>query len=87
MSGGSFDYAYQKVADFAELLSALIANNKTKDRWGCVHDYSDEVVENLVAIEGQARKTAKLMREVEWLYSGDHGSESFLALVKKIEEE
>ena len=87
MSGGSFNYAYKKVEDFAYLLSEKISSNKTKDRWGCAYDFRDEVIAKMVEIEGQARKTAKLMREVEWLYSGDHGSDSFLALVKKIEQE
>jgi hypothetical protein len=42
-------------------------------------------IEKLKEIQVMADHTAALMREVEWLYSGDTGDESFMARVAEIE--
>jgi len=78
MSGGSFDYAYEKVVSFTNDLKESLENEPDF--------YSQLVVNKLKEIERIADKTAKLMKEVEWLYSGDTGEESFMERVKEIEE-
>jgi len=86
MSGGSFDYAYQKVEEFTESLDLKLANYDKCDEEGSrPHDYSKEVREKLMQINALVAKTAALMREVEWLYSGDTGEDSFLFRVGEIE--
>lgn len=78
MSGGSFDYAYEKVVSFANDLKESLENEPDF--------YSQLVVNKLKEIERIADKTAKLMKEVEWLYSGDTVEESFMERVREIEE-
>ena len=65
MSGGSFDYAYNKVNMFVEVLNPEL-------------EYSQEVMRKIREIADIANNTAQLMRAVEWLYSGDDSEQSFL---------
>ena len=86
MSGGSFDYAYQKVERFADELAVRLDKcNKKNDYGETPHLYSQPTLDKLREIESHARYTAKLMQEVEWLYSGDNGEESFIKGVEEIE--
>lgn len=85
MSGGSFDYAYWGVSNFAEELEIKIREGKEKNEYGeMCNDYSDEVIDKLKEIEQKARYISNLMKEVEWLYSGDIDEELFLENVKEI---
>jgi hypothetical protein len=78
MSGGNFNYAYETVGTFTyDLQYRLEAEPEL---------YSQPVMDKLKEIERIANKTAKLMKEVEWLYSGDTGEMSFMNRVKEIEE-
>ncbi len=70
MSGGSFDYAYLKTKTFADELEAKLHMTE--------YEFSDEVRAKLNLILDQTKKTAFMMREVEWLFSGDTGEDSFL---------
>lgn len=80
MSGGSFNYAYQKVYDFADELRNKIDENSKPDSYGEVrYGYDGQTIFRLRQIEEMARKTAALMKEAEWLYSGDTGPETFAA--------
>ena len=87
MSGGSFDYAYSKVEFFVDCLEVKLDQHDRVDRFGCTpNDYSPVVLDKLRQILLLSRYTAKLMREVEWLYSGDTSEESFMKRVQQIEQ-
>ena len=89
MSGGSFNYAYSRVREFADDLRDLvneagkvsphdqqfIALNNHPPEWYAAPDYGSEVNTLLRQIVDHADKFAEVMRAVEWLYSGDSGPE------------
>lgn len=77
MSGGSFDYACYRFDSFADDLKNKIDENKTPDEYGYADNYSDDIVNKLKAIERLVRLAGKLAHEVEWMYSGDIGEETF----------
>ena len=70
MSGGSFDYAYTKVARFSEELEYQVEKN---DEF-----FSPSTLGVLFEIAQKTRETARIMKAVEWLYSGDTSEETFL---------
>jgi len=89
MSGGHFNdngYEYYKVAQFADELEQEIKNNFIKDEWRYYYGYPDEVIECLKSYIPQMRKIAEIMRHIDYLYSGDHGDDSFMKLVQEVEE-
>jgi len=88
MSGGHFGngYDYYKVSQFADELEQEIKNNFINDDWGYHHGYPDEVIECLKSYIPQMNKMAEIMRIVDYLYSGDYGSDSFLERIKEVEE-
>lgn len=86
MSGGSFDYAYSRVQDFADELGAKLDNWNKKTEYGdALYEFEPATLAKLREIERQARHVAALMKEAEWLYSGDTGDESFMERVRQIE--
>jgi hypothetical protein len=88
MSGGHFNdcaYDYYRVAQFADELEQEIDDNFIKDDWGYHRGYSDEVIEYLKEQLPKMRKMAEIMRACDYLYSGDHGEDSFMETVKNIE--
>ena len=88
MSGGSFNYAYCRVNEFADDLGMRIDEADAIDEFGYQpNKFSPAVLSSLRSIESLARLTAQLMREAEWLYSGDTSEESFLARAAKIAED
>ena len=78
MSGGSFNYAFCRVIEFVEELQRKI-------KYGRFRNYSPEVIAKLQGIAKDAERTAQLMREAEWLYSGDTSEDDFLERVAEIE--
>jgi hypothetical protein len=84
MSGGSFDYAYGHVAQFADELENKLdtAGVEGFDPWN-----SPEVVARLRRLVIDARRVSALMKEAEWLYSGDTGEDTFSKRVAKLDEE
>ena len=89
ISGGHFNdcgYEYYKVAQFADELEAEVSNNFEEDEYGFAHEYSPEVCEYLLEQVTKMRKMAEIMRHIDYLYSGDHGEDSFMERVKEIEE-
>lgn len=66
MSGGHFDYAYQKVNNFADELESQL------DR------FEGEARDALRAVVITARYNARMMKEAEWLYSSDTDEDTFL---------
>ncbi len=47
--------------------------------------YSKEVIDYLKPKVQEIRKMAKLMKEIDYLYSGDHGEDSFMRIVRDME--
>jgi hypothetical protein len=93
MSGGHFNdcgYNYYKVRQFADELQGEIATNglTCEDPYmkGFYPNHSDEVIEYLKEQVPKMRKMAEIMRHIDYLYSGDHGDDSFMKLVKEIEK-
>lgn len=91
MSGGHFDYKCFAISGFAdELLHEIELNESVeKDCFGYdvgLH-YSEETMRRLTLAHQLITIAGKLAREVEWLYSGDHGEESFCRLFDEILEE
>ena len=87
MSGGHFgDYDYYKVAQFADELEVEIQNNNKPDEYGYVKDYSPETIKYLRKQLRLMRHTADIMRHIDYLYSGDHGEDSFMVRVKEVEK-
>lgn len=76
MSGGSFDYAYSRVNSFVEELTDKV--NKSEI------ELNPETAYALGEIAGVASIVARLMRETEWFYSGDHSEESFMKLIRPL---
>jgi hypothetical protein len=86
MSGGSFDYAYARMHEFAEELRDMLSQQgQRKDGWE-IGTWNPEVAVKLEEISHIVDYAAKLAKEVEWLYSGDTGEETFMWRVAKIEE-
>ena len=87
MSGGHFgDYDYYKVAQFADELEEEICHNYDTDEFGYANNYSQETLEYLKKQLPKMRKMADIMRHIDYLYSGDHGEDSFMERVKEIED-
>lgn len=80
VSGGSFNYAYSRVQDFAEELERRIERNNSGD---CAHGLDGNVIDELTAIASDARAMAVRMRAAEWLYSHDIGEETFMRWIGK----
>ena len=94
MSGGHFcdnNYPYYKVAQFADELEEEILKNGQKREDGGYYGeeyypaFEPEVIEYLKEQLPKLHKMAEIMRHVDYLYSGDHGEDSFLLRVKEVE--
>jgi len=69
MSGGAFDYAYSRTAQFADDLEL---------RLGDAAQYGPDVVAKLTQLVIDARAMSEQMRAAEWLFSCDIGEETFM---------
>jgi len=86
MSGGSFNYAYGTVYQFADDLRVKLDEFDKADEFGDKrYKFEPETMSKLREIERLARYTARLMKEAEWLYSGDTSDASFMKRVGEIE--
>lgn len=86
MSGGHFDYLFYRVDEFADRLEIDIENNQKKNEWGYCRDYSHDTIARLREVLRLCRHTARLMKEVEWLFSGDIDEKEFWERMGEIEE-
>lgn len=88
MSGGYFDYGYLRISQFADELKREIESNddNSLDDWGSARGrgMGKETVSRLVVAHQIIVTAGRLAREIEWLYSCDHGEESFNKLFDKI---
>lgn len=88
MSGGHFNdcgYIYHQVSQFAYELENEIQNNNVKDEYGYASDYNPEVIEYLEEQVHFLHKMADIMRHIDYLYSGDHGPDTFMKKVMEVE--
>ena len=88
MSGGHFndnEYIYHQVSQFAYELEVEIQNNNKPDEDGYAKDYAPEVIEYLEEQVHFIHKMADIMRHIDFLYSGDHGEDSFMSRVQEVE--
>ena len=88
MSGGHFcdnSYPYYKVAQFADELEQEIAANNTVNEYGDKYNFDPDVIDYLEAQLPKLRKMAEIMRHIDYLYSGDHGDDTFMERVKEVE--
>jgi hypothetical protein len=92
ISGGHFNdcgYEYYKVSQFADELEAEIQNNgregSKEDNYEWYPNHEPEVIEYLKEQLPKMRKMAEIMRHIDYLYSGDHGDDSFMERVKEVE--
>ena len=79
MSGGEFQYAFTTVNQFVDDLDEKLNDPE----WV----FSPKVKKKLGQILKQAIFFSETMRQVEWLYSGDTGEDTFLERIKTIEKE
>jgi len=75
MSGGHFDYGCFRISQFADELEHEIDTNNSKANGG--EEYSQDTIDNLKIAFEVIDLAGRMAKEVEWLYSGDHGEESF----------
>jgi len=66
-------------------LEVEIHNNNKPDEYSYVRNYSPETIKYLRKKLRQMRMTADIMRHIDYLYSGDHGEDSFMVRVKDVE--
>ena len=76
MSGGSFDYNSFKISQFAEELKNKIDENGKKDDM-YAPNYSEKTLDLLTRSHILIELAGKLAHEIEWLYSGDIGEDTF----------
>lgn len=86
MSGGSFNYAYARLNDFADEAEMKIAANNAPNRWGECYGMPAPVLAEMRQMVKEARALAIRMRAAEWLYSGDIGEETFLKRIAESRE-
>jgi hypothetical protein len=86
MSGGSFGYAYSHVQEFADDLEnkLKVAAEAEPDAEEAPVAFEPETTAKLQHIAKLARHVGALMKEVDWLYSGDNGEESFARNLQKL---
>lgn len=90
MSGGHFvgsSYPYYPVHQFADELENDIENNSKEDEYGYCPKYSEETLAYLRQQVKNIRKLSEVMRAIDYLYSGDHSEDSFVRVIKKIEDD
>lgn len=89
MSGGSIspEYCYYQVHQFADELENRIENNEVKDEYGYAPGYPEEVLVYLREQVVNLRKISEVMRAVDYLFAGDHGIDSFMNTIRRINGE
>ena len=86
MSGGHFNgsrYVYHQVSQFADELEHEIDHNNVEEGCDCAPEFSEETLSYLRQKVSEIRKIAEDMRHIDYLYSGDHGEESFMKIMKE----
>lgn len=82
MSGGHFNdsgYVYYKISQFADELENELEEKKY------FAEYEPEVLKIMKEALPSIRRTAKMMKEIDYYFSGDTGEESFLRRIKELD--
>ena len=86
MSGEHFDNISTRLESFIEQLSNELKDHAIPNEYGDTpYDYSPEVLQVAGDVLSKTSYLKKLIREVELLYSGDNGEESFLAAIAELQ--
>lgn len=88
MSGGHFNnsgYIYYQVHQFADELENAIENNNKQNEYGYAPQYNSEVISVLNKYIPEMKKLSSIMKHIDYLYSGDHGEDSFLQRIQAVE--
>ena len=86
MSGEHFDNISSHLESFIEQLSSELKDHAIPNEYGDLpYDYSPEVLQVVGDILSKTSYLKKLIREVELLYSGDNGEESFLRAIAELQ--
>jgi hypothetical protein len=73
---------------FADALEQKLDDCNIPDEYGFTpYSFEPATMAKLREIQIAAERIAKLMREVEWLYSADTSDDSFMRRVRAIEHE
>lgn len=83
MSGSHYDYKYINISQLADELERDINLNNEKDEFGYAPNFGTLTIATLKKCLAIIRLASNIGREVEWLYSGDYGEETFLKEIKK----
>jgi len=88
MSGGHFDYKCFQISQFADELQHEIDINdheaSADGDFSGGHNLRHETLERVKGVYNIIELAGDLAREVEWLYSGDHGETTFNELVDNL---
>ena len=85
MSGEHFDNISSHLESFIEQLSSELKDHAIPNEYGDTpYDYSPEVLQVVGDVLSKTSYLKKLIREVELLYSGDNGEESFLRAIEEL---
>jgi hypothetical protein len=84
MSGGHFDYGCFRISRFADELKHEIDMNHSHDEEVHGYNFDPETITLLKKCHDVIEYAGKLAKEIEWLYSGDHGEDSFIKAISKI---
>jgi len=75
MSGGYFSYDQHRITGITEEISLLIRNNKKKDKYGFMRNYSHATIEKFKEAESVMRLAAMMVQRIDWLVCDDDGEE------------
>ena len=81
MSGGHYDYNQYYIWDIAETIVKDLANNSQEYEDEEENEYArhmpSDVVARMTELKNKLEQVAKLVKEADWLYSGDTSEEYF----------
>lgn len=77
MSGGHYDYAQHYIWNIAETIERELATNNQEEM-------PSDVVARMTELKNKLEQVAKLVKEADWLYSGDTSADYFCSQYDKI---
>ena len=75
-----FDYSYFHISQFSEELKTKIDEHEKID----CYNFRKDTLEKLIECQKIIEMAGKLAKEVEWLYRGDTGEDTFAERYKEI---
>ena len=84
MSGGHYDYAQHYIWNIAETIERELATNNQEDECGYARQMPSDVVARMTELKNKLEQVAKLVKEADWLYSGDTSADYFCSQYDKI---